>query len=941
MHRWHGPVVVSTSRCSTVPSYTSLHRVLALVAASCALVGLAVCVPATAATPVVDLAQARAQCAAAPLGRTSWANDATYAREIMGGRVSMPPYGYMVLPQDPTWKVQSTLDGAGNNHQHSLRWALPLLREGRRLGDQAMVDRFYDLVQDWAQDNLYSTTPDTGMLWSPMVMGLRAQTLVCGVDGPQGQQPWYLDVLRLNAQRIFEAGDPTPSSNNTYLHGQMGALASACALQDEAWTRTAVDRLSSIAGQLVLADGSVTEQALSYAVANYQWFDEAIDHVEACGEAVPPSLLRREQIPGFIAHAIRPDGRLEALGDTTAEPVDDDVFPGTAAEYAISAGATGAPPTDLFRSFQSGTVFSRSGWGTGSRSFADETFWSLQTGPGNAAQGHAHDDAGSLTLHARGTQLLHDVGQYVYTIGPTRNWVKSRDSHNSVLVPGLKPDTTKAAEITHQVHTAAYDLVTVSDPSFMANGVKLVRTVYYDRRLDYLVVLDHATATEARDFVLQWNLPAGKTVDVTGGRSVTTASTTGSGGNVSLALLGPEHEVEVLEGSQDPIAGWSSSAYGSLSPSPSVHATRNGTSVTFATVILPRGSNQAAGAVRAFGEVSGGRATLDVVTPGGADRLTLNRYGLARNLVPTVTGSAYSDPSGTSADVRVSMYGRLFSPQAGAAAASTTTSVQGRTVTLRSGSVVLGTALTDAKGRFVVSGTSRPARVLTVTTATDALLPAGTKTFSVPAVAAPTAPTVAATASALLTADPARRSVVVQGSLTHARSDLLPGRTVVLSANASGGATTEVARTVAGADGRFTLRGTAAGGAALVVTAPGAGALATASRTLAAPVAPAPEKPVVTVTSATATPAGSQVTVTGVGRLSALDPEIPLGGRPVRLSTKSATGQTVYVGSATTGSDGSFRVSGLVPAGSAMRALVDGSDALETAWGYFTTPPPS
>ena len=104
----------------------------------------------------------------------------------------------------------------------------------------------------------------------------------------------------------------------------------------------AIARERALALRLIHDDGSDEEGALTYAVNNYRWFRHAAERLRQAGDPVPAELLRTERIPGFIAAATRPDSRVEALGDTSANTLNPNHWLGTSAEFAATGGATGA-----------------------------------------------------------------------------------------------------------------------------------------------------------------------------------------------------------------------------------------------------------------------------------------------------------------------------------------------------------------------------------------------------------------------------------------------------------------------------------------------------------------------------------------------------------------------------------------------------------------------
>ena len=58
--------------------------------------------------------------------------------------------------------------------------------------------------------------------------------------------------------------------------------------------------------RLIHADGSDEEGALTYAINNYRWFQQAAERLRLAGDPVPPELLRADADAGL--HRQRPPG---------------------------------------------------------------------------------------------------------------------------------------------------------------------------------------------------------------------------------------------------------------------------------------------------------------------------------------------------------------------------------------------------------------------------------------------------------------------------------------------------------------------------------------------------------------------------------------------------------------------------------------------------------
>nr|WP_231134473.1 heparinase II/III family protein [Motilibacter deserti] len=547
----------------------------------------------------------------------------------MAGRAELGNYGWFPLAKDVSWRPYSTLDSSGKGHMHSLDWLLPLLREGARTGNTAMVDRFYAVLQDWVKDNGPNASSRRYAWGPPIYEGFRALALTCAAAGPKGRSAWLVKAM---VQHGGMLSDPRryEGVNNASLHQAMGLYALAVTLGREDWKRVAASRMGSLATRLINADGSDNEGAPGYGVSNYRWFGEARTRLERGGSALPASFDRVADVPEFITMATRPDGRLEALGDTSPNTLKASLWAGTAAEFAQTRGKSGPRPPATFAAYSGGYVFGRSGWGE-SRSFRNETFFSLRAGRKSGIP-HAHDDVSSVTLYAYGSPLLLDPGQWRYEYGSTRDYILSHASHNVVVVNGAS----RVYQSTPQIEASSVngiDLVTVTDRGY--RGVTITRTLAYDRAEDALIVWDRLSSSSPVRASQQWLLGRGKGVRL----DADAAHTTGAGPNVSLLFTSGGAPMDVVKGSTNPRRGWNSTAYGEMAATPSLRASQTGTSLSWLTVIAPRRGGVTASTVSATATVSGSAAAVALTTPAGSAQVTLDGAGARRSAVVPFTPS--------------------------------------------------------------------------------------------------------------------------------------------------------------------------------------------------------------------------------------------------------------------------------------------------------------
>lgn len=570
-------------------------------------------------------------------------SDGRKARQLMQGTAKLGKYGWFRLAKNPSWKPVATLDSSGRGHMHSLHYLLPLLRHGVQTGDRAMVKRFYAVLRDWVRDNPPGG-PTSRYAWGPPIYeGFRAQVLVCAAAGPQGHRKWLKRAMVRHGSTMADYRR-YEGVNNASLHQSMGLYALGKAMRRKAWRSIAISRMASLAVRLIRPDGSDEEGAPHYGANNYRWFNQAAERLRRGGSRVPGELDRVAQIPAFLAQATRPDGRLEALGDTSPDVLSPAKWAGTAAEYAATLGTSGTRPESTFTDYAGGYVFGRSGWG-GSRAFTDETFFSVRAGK---ATPHAHDDSGSVTLYAHGSPLLLDTGQWRYTYGTTRSFVVSRAAHNAVLVHGV-PRTRLRPEL-RTSRTGGLEIATVVDRGY--RGVTLTRTVAYDRADDVLVVWDRLDAGKDVRASQQWGLGRDRGVRI----DADAVHTTGPGANVSLLFTSGGAPLDIAVGQRNPMRGWNSQSYGELKPSPSLRASQRGRSLSWLTVIAPRAADVNPSTVSATAAVSQSAAAVSLVAPGGSATVHLDDNGGARTaytpVPPEVKPAADIVRAGTKTAVR-------------------------------------------------------------------------------------------------------------------------------------------------------------------------------------------------------------------------------------------------------------------------------------------------
>ena len=602
------------------------HRFLVTGAVSAALVLSVTAVPVTAeeVVPVepapvevapVEPAPVEVAPPAMPAALGSWCTtlfpmsvkkQRTEAQALMAGKVDLGKGGRYTLTEHPNWRPQSTADLSGNRHVHSLDWALPLLYRGVNKQNQAMVDRFRQLMYYWIDDN---ATGRGAWVDGSIYGGLRTQVLACAaqtLSDAKIQQAAVRDAATM--WRTYRRGkDIAIGANNTDLVRQTGALATFCYVGDVDLRNVAWQHLVAIARGVINDDGSDVEGSPHYAM----YMEKLLTQIEAsastCGIPSDPIPQLRGLLYNFVSQAVRPDFKLESLGDTVSVPLRNTFGVGDwRADWLRSRGTIGSPPTPTFTAYSGGYIFGRHSWAP-SGSGQPDTFYSLRFKGDRPATAHTHDDGGSLTLFSRGVEWIGDPGPFRYNSSALRSFVKKREAHSTFTVANTGYNRWKGVVKTQSrtdSNIGGNDYSCLADRSWA--NTEITRCVTYVRSADALIVADYINGSKVkvpkkkrknhkeRVVTQRWQLSPGVGVE----------------GNADgqLTMVAGDQKVDIVQagvGSWDiksarngSSIGWHTTDWGVKAPgavlSRSTNLPRKGGQQIMITVFVPRGAAESA-----------------------------------------------------------------------------------------------------------------------------------------------------------------------------------------------------------------------------------------------------------------------------------------------------------------------------------------------------------
>lgn len=520
------------------------------------------------------------------------------AQELLAGYADLGSGGTYTLTEHPNWMPQSTSDTSGDRHVNSLFWALPLLYRGVRAQNAAMVARFQSLMHYWIAD--HDTRRD---YWTDASIygGLRTQTLVCAAQTLN--DPVITAAALRDSQTMIRGfashSEVSVGTNNTDLIRQIGALAAYCWVADPPGRERAWQNVVSIARGLIFDDGSDVEGSPGYAMYIESLLHDGEAAAQTCGIPADPLPELRGQLYQFVAQAVRPDFRLESLGDTINESLRGSFGVGDwRADWIRSAGTAGVPPTPIYRTFDGGYVFGRAGWRPAPG--GPDTFYSMRFTSARPPTAHTHDDGAALTFYSRGMEWIGDPGPYRYDNGSSlRGFMLTRTAHSSFTVSNVP--RTRSAGVRKVVSGSDWtaggnDTTCLDDRTW--GSVDVTRCATYVRSVDAMIVVDYVEATKIkgayarknaarRVFTQRWQILPG-----IGAQNVNEVFTLMSGDKrLDIVKSGPGGWAVDTAGSGSSV-GWFTTTWGAKNPgavlSRAVPIAARGGDQALVTVLVPR-----------------------------------------------------------------------------------------------------------------------------------------------------------------------------------------------------------------------------------------------------------------------------------------------------------------------------------------------------------------
>lgn len=540
-------------------------------------------------------------------------------------------------------------------------------------GSEEYLQTFVKHLNSWMDQN----PPKVGINWvSSLEVAFRSISWIWALhffkESPALNAQTFLRTLKFLylSARHLETYLSTYFSPNTHLTGEALGLFYLGTLlpefkESDRWRRTGLRILTEQLSRHVKADGVYFEQSSYYHRYTTDFYNHLFILLRANGQAVPVELeTKLGALLDHLMYITRPDGTTPFFGDddggrlvTLDRQASNDfrgtlstgaalfgrsdykyVADGAAEETLWLLGPDGLRELDLIEpseparqsvAFEDGGYYvMRDGWS------ATANYLRFDCGPhGTLNCGHAHADALSFDLAARGHTMLVDPGTYTYTSSKEmRDWFRSSLAHNTLTVDGQSssvsdgPFSWKTVARCEQLNWIAedrFDYVEGRHDGYtrLPEPATHTRAILFLKR-DYCVLRDRVISHGEHRLDVHFHFDPSRSVDISNG-SVRLTENSEVPGLETVAFGG--------NGAWRKEEGWVSQCYGEKRPAPAVVFSATGVAEIVTFIIPLYGGQISEHSVREVEAIGGkafeitGENTLDIVMIGNGTRVEMSR----------------------------------------------------------------------------------------------------------------------------------------------------------------------------------------------------------------------------------------------------------------------------------------------------------------------------
>jgi hypothetical protein len=547
----------------------------------------------------------------------------------------IPRFADVTLPGGPKWNEDPYHVKYWLFYFFSLRPTTNLLWAFYRTGDVRYRDKLVAILKSYVRYDVANPAPSRLGMDDPHALAFRAMVLLNTYtklkrsgDLPKDLDPALRESIGRIADKLMLPINYQGSNNHGFSQAIALLLVSAN-LSDfagsEKWAATARSRLRQLLAHTIDPDGVENEKSPFYHFYVLDFMLQTEDWAQANRIALPANFNQRAiEMARYATQIIWPNGQIPLLGSSVQlRPVRSiklysellEQMPDF--EFALTAGASGAPPTERAVIFPySGQAILRSPIDA-----TDEYRNNSQVlmDVGLPISKHAHFEALAIVYYSHGRELLPDSGLHTYNQDTAFDYFHGTTAHNTISVDGRDQDG-------GPVRAGA--TLTGDGWSYQSGVAAVYRGVRHRRSVlllakDLLLVVDDVTGSKAHAYRQLWHLFPGARPLVKGTRADIYNEFDNSTLSITQAATPAPPVVERYFGETDPMQGWYSDEYGLLGRNHVIGYTTTAKSARYYTLIATgRYAGQSASVT---GTGQHGRFQVEVCAGDYAGRVTIRR----------------------------------------------------------------------------------------------------------------------------------------------------------------------------------------------------------------------------------------------------------------------------------------------------------------------------
>ena len=465
-----------------------------------------------------------------------------------------------------------------------------------------------NILDQWITYKDSKASQDNPYLWYDHGTAIRSNTIIYFIFAYTSLTPekidmdfcdLLIDVLEEHGDHLSNEAEYFENHNHGIFQDQ-ALIYLACFLdnqQSSEWLNLAKERIEA-QKEYAFSDEMVhVENSPAYQMGVVELFYQIAEFLSSQEDSFGADLYDDVmQSLNFMAWAIKPNGMLAEIGDTSSQKgvLTSTNFSLTKygneyLSYSATLGEAGTKPEAYSAYYpHSGYYFGRSSWK--SENYTDSTWTMFKAG--YLSRTHKHADDTSFMLYSKGYDILIDPGWYNYMTGnPYRDYFISSHAHNTIIVDdkSYSPTVENSTKTGFFSYDSSEEWDTVLAYNNMYDDVQIDRHFFYGG--DTIILVDDIKSSSSHTYSQLFHLSEYMTIDSSSDSEVV-ASIGDSGYRLRIRQYALQPSLEIINGKDaDASYGYLSREMNDLEYINTLKWDIEGTDAVFVTVLTIEASN--------------------------------------------------------------------------------------------------------------------------------------------------------------------------------------------------------------------------------------------------------------------------------------------------------------------------------------------------------------